>query len=663
MQKEQKGSKSIIVIIICLIVIVIALIIGMVVVHNLKTEKTVDSEEEQTQQIAADTQNTQEAQGDGIGSKFSYSTTTEQTSTDGGSKFSRNESAVDPSLLASNVDTGFSQMSAQEKFEYTLTWLNDQNPQLKLIDYEANQQIPAPRDTSLEWDRSLFYGLEDVSVTDPNDGLINYCDVKKVQLVDSATEEPVECEVYTDPDSDAIKKIVTIEKQEDTGLYEVWEYYYEGEDVNFIFYSLRDVYTPTYATPDKCGERYYYNHAHMVKFRRIAVPNQINDYLVQKLTTYTPDIVSGFDNLEIVGLTRAYNVYHSVQNTPIFGTLKGYVYDANNQPIAGALIAAHNNHYGKDVGSVKTDNDGYYSIMVPSDDEGDYDLLASADGADSVKIYDVKVDDATSNINNEMLYMPVGDQKSETYDMEIVLCDALNVGDYGDSYLAMQRLSGATLKVRKGVNNRSGEIYGTYQADADGVVYTSLPTGMYTGEIVKEGYENSYFTFATKKDNTKIQSMTTPKLNDNEVRIVLTWGSQPNDLDSHLFTPYPGTAGDMQHIGYYERSDAYGNNLDVDDTSAYGPETMTILDLNDGNYKYYVSNFSSLSSGVTDDMSMSESGATVRVYTSAGLAATFNVPQRQEGTIWEVFEIRNKRIIPIQRYYSSVDDKSWWCSY
>ena len=27
------------------------------------------------------------------------------------------------------------------------------------------------------------------------------------------------------------------------------------------------------------------------------------------------------------------------------------------------------------------------------------------------------------------------------------------------------------------------------------------------------------------------------QLNENELRIVLTWGETPNDLDSHLFTP------------------------------------------------------------------------------------------------------------------------------
>lgn len=656
-QGQNEATKKIIIILLCILVIILVGIGGFFLVQGIT-----GGEDENTEEKHENTEETEEK----TGNKFSF--TGENGNQGLQDKFSRDGEVnlTDEQgnvLLASLENVNFDSLTAQEKFDYTLQWLNNQNPQLKVIDYEANTQTPAPRDSSLEWDRNLFYSLEDVDMDNPNDGLINYCNIRKVTLKNKATDAMVECEIYSDPNTDAMQKIVTIEQQQDTGFYEVWEYYFEGEDVNFIFYSVRDVYTPTYATPDKCGERYYYNHEHLVKFRRIEVPREIQDYLLDKLTTYPDHIVAGFDNLEIVGLTRAYNIYHAVQNSPIFGTLKGYVYDAENKPISGALVKAHNNHFGKDVGTVTTDEDGYYNIMVPSDGEGDYDLLASANGADDVKIYGVKVDDATSSVNNEMLFMPVGSQKDESFDMEIYLCDALNTDNNGDGFSNMQRLGGAQLKVRKGVNNRSGEIYGTYQADSDGVVKANISSGMYTGEIIKEGYENSFFTFAAKKDNTRIQSMTTPTLNENEVRIVLTWGSQPNDLDSHLFTPYQGSAGNMQHIGFYERSDAYGNNLDVDDTSAYGPETMTILNLTNGNYKYYVSNFTSLSSNITDDEVLSESGATVRVYTSSGLTATFNVPPKQKGTIWEVFEIRNKKIIPIQRYYSSVEDKSWWSSY
>lgn len=565
-------------------------------------------------------------------------------------------------LVASTDDVNFDSLSEEEKFAYTLDWIGNQNPNYKLLDYTANQQTPSPRDTSLEWDKTLFYTLEDASMTDPNDGKINLCDISKVKVKNKATDNLVECEVYKKNDTGEIQKIVTIEKQEDTQLYEVWEYYYQDGKVNFIFYSLRDVYTPTYATVDKCGERYYYNNDSLVKFRRIEVPLEVQDFLVSELMDYEESLVAGYNNLEIIGLTRAFNVYNAVQNTPIYGTLNGYIYDTENEPISGALVKATNNHYDESAGEVTTDSNGYYSMMVPADDGGDYTLQVSQ-GEDLVDIYGVEVDRTTTSVNNENVYMPVGNQKDETVSMQIILCDALNTQGSGDSFSNMQRLGNAVLNIRKGINNKSGDIYGTYTADSSGVVTADLPVGMYTGEIVKDGYANSFFTIAAKRDNTLMQSMTTPKLAEDEMRIVLTWSQYPNDLDSHLFTPYQGTAGDMQHIGYYERRDDYGNNLDVDDTDGYGPETMTILNLTEGNYKYYVSNYSSLSRNVSDDTDMSHSNATVRVYTSHGLEAVFNVPPNQKGTIWEVFEIRNKKILPVQRYYSYVEDKSWWGAY
>lgn len=57
---------------------------------------------------------------------------------------------------------------------------------------------------------------------------------------------------------------------------------------------------------------------------------------------------------------------------------------------------------------------------------------------------------------------------------------------------------------------------------------------------------------------------------------------------------------------------------------------------------------------------MSCSQATVNVYSSDGWLKTFHVPTNTSGVIWEVFEIRNGKITPIQRYYDSVTNKDWW---
>jgi uncharacterized protein YfaP (DUF2135 family) len=73
--------------------------------------------------------------------------------------------------------------------------------------------------------------------------------------------------------------------------------------------------------------------------------------------------------------------------------------------------------------------------------------------------------------------------------------------------------------------------------------------------------------------------------------------------------------------------------LDVDDTSSYGPETITVSSVEDGTYRYFVHNWSRNSSS-----ELSNSGATVKVYfgSSSEAAYTFYVPQGY-GYYWNVF--------------------------
>lgn len=52
------------------------------------------------------------------------------------------------------------------------------------------------------------------------------------------------------------------------------------------------------------------------------------------------------------------------------------------------------------------------------------------------------------------------------------------------------------------------------------------------------------------------------------LRVVLTWGKTPEDLDSHMIFP-----GNNIFFGNQKGTDA---ELDVDDTDSYGPETITL---------------------------------------------------------------------------------------
>lgn len=72
-------------------------------------------------------------------------------------------------------------------------------------------------------------------------------------------------------------------------------------------------------------------------------------------------------------------------------------------------------------------------------------------------------------------------------------------------------------------------------------------------------------------------------------RITLTWGAQPEDVDSHVFAP------DGTHVYYVDTGTLADDpyiKLDVDDTTSYGPEVVTITRLMVGTYTYAVHNYS-----------------------------------------------------------------------
>lgn len=63
-------------------------------------------------------------------------------------------------------------------------------------------------------------------------------------------------------------------------------------------------------------------------------------------------------------------------------------------------------------------------------------------------------------------------------------------------------------------------------------------------------------------------------------RIELTWGEEPRDLDSHLYSP------NGEHM-YYGNKHITGADLDVDDVTSYGPENTRISFLVEGDTDHY----------------------------------------------------------------------------
>ncbi|MDY7550617.1 tetratricopeptide repeat protein [Pseudomonas veronii] len=114
------------------------------------------------------------------------------------------------------------------------------------------------------------------------------------------------------------------------------------------------------------------------------------------------------------------------------------------------------------------------------------------------------------------------------------------------------------------------------------------------------------------------------------LRVVLTWGKTPRDLDSHMIFP-----GNNIFFRNKKGTDA---ELDVDDTDSYGPETITLQKKHYGeSYVYAVHDYSN--SGYPNSNELSNSEAKVFVYMGQSLVRTYYVPQNRAGNLWTVFRM------------------------
>ena len=182
----------------------------------------------------------------------------------------------------------------------------------------------------------------------------------------------------------------------------------------------------------------------------------------------------------------------------------------------------------------------------------------------------------------------------------------------------------------------------------DGSFSTSaLPSGTYRVTGSATGYQNTQRVGVVVGNNatTPGQDLVLSPSGTNDIRIVLTWGASPEDLDSHLTGP--NTDGSRFHV-YFRNGAVPGAFIDLDDTFQFGPETITITQMNSGIYRYSVHDYDHLSSGTST--ALGDRGAKVQVYNPAGLIQTFFVPH-QPGTLWTVFEmsgtLQNPVITPI----------------
>ena len=301
----------------------------------------------------------------------------------------------------------------------------------------------------------------------------------------------------------------------------------------------------------------------------------------------------------------------------------------NNASLAGATVEIERiSSTNRFTATTTTDAQGYYSFGELT--AGVYILIVRIDAYIIVNQTVYIYENVTVNQNAPIEMIP-------DVDRDVPGTAAGNIVDARTG----RAVSGVTVYIRAGLNNTTGEILATVITNSNGSYSVEgLLPGNYTAQIVDEReLDDETYRFGTLTIMIKVMAHVTitnqnatvsnsAGLDIDGMRVVLTWGSWPSDLDSHMQINL--TSGASKHI-YYSSKTGLNAALDVDDTSSYGPETITVSSIQDGTYRYYIYNFSG--------GNICGSGATVNIYFGASTspAYTLYVPTTGSGRTWNVF--------------------------
>lgn len=191
----------------------------------------------------------------------------------------------------------------------------------------------------------------------------------------------------------------------------------------------------------------------------------------------------------------------------------------------------------------------------------------------------------------------------------------------------------------------------TFTTDLEGKIRFAIqPDGIYPFTFEKEG-------FISENDKFEIVAQTifrnrftvSPVISMGTIRIVLDWDKKPDDLDAHFVKE-----GDY-HISYREKlTSADGKALlDRDDRDGFGPETITVKDIDEkAEYTYFVKDYTNRDT--KKSTALSKSNAMVKLYGEGKLLNIWQLSEKQKGNAWMVFSIQNGKLVPtdeVKNYY------------
>ncbi len=200
-----------------------------------------------------------------------------------------------------------------------------------------------------------------------------------------------------------------------------------------------------------------------------------------------------------------------------------------------------------------------------------------------------------------------------------------------------------------GCANAEVQVYNSVRGAASPLVGATITAGTRTGTTNSSGVATLTGLPATMDCTAGITNNVavalspaagqTGGLTSGQFRVILTWGANPRDLDSHMTGPN-ADGSTRWHVYYSSRTNGGICGLDVDDTSSYGPETITCpatnttTGLRAGVYRYSVHHYSGTGN-------IGNSGASVRLEFANGTVYNYTPPSgfSAANDVWTVFEL------------------------
>ena len=497
-----------------------------------------------------------------------------------------------------------------------------------IVDYSKIQFKPGKRNKKLKWKDTVFSRIENVK--DPAEALVNTFKFKRVtaNLPDNDTSE---YKVYTNPENEAVEKITEVFDSGD--ILEVIDYYYDNGNINYVSEYKTYIDAPVDISSTKIESRYYFRNDSLVRYI-YCKDGDATEYNVADLDTYSKGTVDQYDYLESDMINRAYIVYNVAPALRETETLYGYVMDEFSMPMEDAKIVVKSESDGTVIAESSTDGDGYYKVVIDCTDDDTYSVTAGKDTLNEVGVYGITAKFGSGKYAVEPIYMGYTNNGT-LYPSQFVVRDATDPN---------VPLSGAGIMIRRGFNNRTGEVVQTGSLDDNGTGTVSLTSGSYTAEISKGGYETLYLSVIIRLDHQFAVGFAMPDVGEDTFRTVVSWESAPLDLCSKAISS----------------NRARVITSPVDSLGLTTAECVTIDKAGTDDYRFYVTDFGSITTADVMSYNMTGSCAYVDVYNSDGLLGKFHVPVASAGVVWEAFEIHNGSVLPINSYFYAVDDDTLW---